>query len=133
MPIDPGPYNFEDTRIIISPTGKATAKTITPQFFEELGEFGTFAGHLLISRFDFDEPWPTWEVHPHGDEFVYLLWGDTDFVLRTREDDKTIRVDEPGSYVIVPKGIWHTARPHAPTAMLFVTPGQDTQNQETPD
>ena len=133
MPIDPGPYHFNSTRIIMSPSGDATAKAITPRFYEELGEFGTFAGHVLISRHDFDEPWPTWEVHPHGDEFVYLLSGDVDFVLRTAEGDRTIRVDEPGSYVMVPKGTWHTARPNAPTTMLFVTPGQDTQNKETPD
>ncbi|MCZ6855322.1 MAG: cupin domain-containing protein [Gammaproteobacteria bacterium] len=133
MPIDPGPYNFDGHRIIMSPSGDATAKAITPRFFEELGEFGTFAGHLLISRFDFDEPWPTWEIHPHGDEFVYLLSGDVDFVLRTGEGDKTIHVDKPGSYVVVPKGTWHTARPHSPTTMLFVTPGEDTQNKETPD
>ncbi len=133
MPIDPGPYDFNSTRIIMSPSGDATAKTITPRFYEELGEFGTFAGHVLISRHDFDEPWPTWEIHPHGDEFVYLLSGDADIVLRTAEGDKTIRVNEPGSYVMVPKGTWHTARPNAPTAMLFVTPGQDTQNKETPD
>ncbi len=133
MPIDPGPYDSNTTRVIMSPTGDATVKTITPRFFEELGEFGTFAGRLLISRFDFDEPWPTWEMHPEGDEFVYLLCGDVDFVLRLAEGDKTIRVNEPGSYVMVPKGTWHTARPNAPTSMLFVTPGEDTQNRETPD
>ncbi len=133
MPIDPGPYDSNTTRVIMSPTGDATAKTITSRFFEELGEFGTFAGRLLISRFDFDEPWPTWEMHPEGDEFVYLLCGDVDFVLRLAEGDKTIRVNEPGSYVMVPKGTWHTARPNAPTSMLFVTPGEDTQNRETPD
>ncbi len=133
MPIDPGPYDFNGTRIIMSPSGDATAKAITPRFYEELGEFGTFAGHVLISRHDFDEPWPTWEVHPHGDEFVYLLSGDVDLVLRTAEGDKTIRVNEPGSYVMVPKGTWHTARPNAPTTMLFVTPGQDTQKKETTD
>ncbi len=133
MPIDPGPYDSNTTRVIMSPTGDATAKTITPRFFEELGEFGTFAGRLLISRFDFDQPWATWEMHPEGDEFVYLLWGDVDFVLRLAEGDKTIRVNEPGSYVMVPKGTWHTAHPNAPTSMLFVTPGEDTQNRETPD
>lgn len=133
MAIDPGPYDIDSTRIIMSPSGAATAKTITPDFYEELDEFGTFAGHVLISRFDFAEPWPTWEIHPHGDEFVYLLSGDVDFVLRTDDGDKTVRVNTPGAFVMVPKGTWHTARPNAPTSMLFVTPGQDTQNQETPD
>ena len=36
------------------------------------------------------------------------------------------------TFVIVPKAIWHTAKVHATTTMLFVTPGQDTENRETP-
>ena len=88
--------------------------------------------HLLFSRFSFDAPWPTWEIHPHGDEFVYLLSGDTDFVLHTDTGEEVVRINEPGSYVMVPKNTWHTARPHAPTTMLFVTPGEGTLNSETP-
>ena len=46
--------------------------------------------------------------------------------------DETVRLNEPGTFVIVPKGTWHTARVNAPTTMLFVTPGQDTENREQP-
>ena len=28
----------------------------------------------------------------HGDEFVYLLEGDTDFILRTADGNETVRV-----------------------------------------
>ena len=82
--------------------------------------------------FAFSEDWPTWEIHPHGDEFVYLLEGDTDFVLYTEDGEETVRVNEPGSYVVVPQNTWHTARPYAPTKMLFVTPGEGTLNQPSP-
>lgn len=134
MPTDPGPYAIEATRLILSPKGDATPKAVSPTFYEELGgEFDGFAGHLLISRYGFDEPWPTWEIHPHGDEFVYLLSGDVDFVLHRKNGDETLRVSEPGSYVVVPKNTWHTARPHAPTEMLFVTPGEGTLNAEKPE
>ncbi len=133
MATETGPFNLETTRLIMGPDGQATPKPVTPAFFEELdAEFNGFSGHFLVATFGFDEPWPTWEIHPHGDEFVYLLSGDTDFVLHTAEGDQTLRVKEPGSYVIVPKGTWHTARPYAPTTMLFVTPGEGTENSETP-
>ncbi len=89
MPTDPGPFDIDSTRLIMGPDGLATPKAVGPSFFEELdGEFGGFAGHLLISRFDFDEAWPTWEIHPHGDEFVYLLSGDVDFVLKRRSRER---------------------------------------------
>ena len=87
---------------------------------------------MLVQEFTFDGPWPTWEVHPEGDEFVYLIEGDTDFVLKLGAEEQTLRVNTPGSYVVVPKGVWHTARPHMRTKMLFFTPGEGTLNAETP-
>ena len=87
---------------------------------------------MLVQRFAFDEPWPTWEMHPAGDEMVYLLSGNTDFVLWVDSEEKVVSINEPGSYVIVPRGTWHTARPHEPTDMLFFTPGECTLNAEQP-
>ena len=65
-------------------------------------------------------------MHPKGDEFTYLLFGDVDFVLRTGERETIVRVTEERSYLLVPQGVWHTARPRMPTGMLFVTPGEGT-------
>jgi quercetin dioxygenase-like cupin family protein len=133
MPIDPGPHDLGRVRMILGPRAQATLKVATPTFFEELdAEFDGFARHLLICRFDFDKPWSTWEIHPRGDEFVYLLSGDVEFVLWLDGRERTVRVDNPGRYVVVPRGTWHTARPRAPTSMLFVTPGEGTRNSETP-
>lgn len=129
MPTDPGPYVLDQTRAILTPELSAIAKDVTPDFYAELGDFD---GQVLISRFAFDEPWPTWEMHPAGDEIVYLLEGDVTLLLRDASGERTLRLSEPGSYVIVPKGAWHTARPNRPTAMLFVTPGAGTENREQP-
>ncbi len=49
------------------------------------------------------------------------------------EAPRTVRVNQPGSYVMVPKSAWHTARPLEPTSMLFVTPGEGTLNQTEPE
>ncbi len=129
----PGPHDAGDTATVLAPDGTATVKTMSPGFYEELDrEFGDFAGHAVIMRYGFDADWPGWERHPHGDEYVYLLSGDTDFVLWRDGAEEVLRVNAPGSYVVVPRGVWHTARPHAPTTMLFVTPGQGTEHTERP-
>lgn len=129
----PGPHDAGATATIFAPAGAATVKAFSPAFYEELDrEFGDFAGHMLIQRYTFDTPWPTWEMHPKGDEYVYLLSGDTDFVLWVDGKEEVVRINQPGSYVIVPQGVWHTARPHGPTSMLFVTPGEGTENVEKP-
>jgi mannose-6-phosphate isomerase-like protein (cupin superfamily) len=133
MSSDPGPHDIERVRYILAPDGSGTSKAVGDRFYQELDEeFGGFAGHVLIQRFSFDADWPTWEMHPAGDEFVYLLEGDTDFVLKEGALERTVRVSEPGSYVVVPKGAWHTARPHVMTTLLFVTPGAGTLNEEVP-
>ncbi len=133
MSIDAGPHNLDQVRLILGPDGSGTLKADSPNFYQELdAEFGDFSGHVLISNHRFDEPWPTWEMHPKGDEFVYLLEGDTDFVLRQDGEEKVVRINRPGDYVTVPQSAWHTARPHSPTTMLFVTSGEGTLNQETP-
>jgi quercetin dioxygenase-like cupin family protein len=129
----PGPYDGGTDTVIFQPSGAATVKTMSPTFYEEMEqEFPDFAGHMLIQRYAFTQPWPTWERHPKGDEYVYLLSGDADLVLWQDGQEIVTRVSEPGTYVIVPRDTWHTARPHKPTTMLFVTPGEGTENVEHP-
>ena len=134
MPIDAGPHDLTQTRLVLGPGGDATPKAVSPSFYEELDkDFDGFRGHVLIAEHTFDGPWPTWEVHPMGDELVYLLEGDVDFVFWIDGAEVPLRVDQPGSYVVVPKGTWHTARPRKLTRLLFVTPGEGTLNAEHPD
>lgn len=125
---------LDSTFVVTDPGQNAVALDVGDDFWSDLDEkYGDFAGHSLISCFSFEKPWPTWEVHPAGDEFVFLLEGDVEITLAMQGGDETVRLSEPGSFVIVPRGIWHTAAPHAPTRMLFVTPGQGTENSEQPD
>lgn len=133
MTTDSGPHSLDRMRLILDPAGRSTLKVVSDTFYQELdAEFPDFSGHVLIQQFSFDAPWGTWEVHPEGDEFVFLLEGDTDLILHQDGEERVVRISEPGSYVVVPQGTWHTARPHAPSTMLFVTPGEGTLNAEAP-
>ena len=124
---------LDSTFVVTDPRQNAVALDVGDNFWSDLDEkYGDFAGHSLISCFRFEEPWPTWEVHPAGDEFVCLLSGDVEMTLAMPDGDQTVRLNEPGSFVIVPRGVWHTAAPIKPTKMLFVTPGQGTENREQP-
>ena len=128
-----GPHELSTTRLIMGPDGAVTAKAVTATFYPELEtEFNGFRDHVLVQDGEFAEAWPAWEMHPHGDEIVYLLSGNTDFVLRKPGGDEVLHLGEPGMAVVVPKGCWHTARPRAPTRLLFITPGEGTQHSENP-
>lgn len=134
MTTKPGPYPLDEIRMIIGPDAAVTPKPVTETFYQELDhEFDGFAGHILIQTGEFAEAWPTWEVHPKGDELVYLLYGDVDFVLWVDGEEQALRVSQPGGIIVVPRNTWHTARPHAPTKLLFITPGEGTLNAERPE
>lgn len=76
----------------------------------------------------FDADWPNWEMHPHGDEFVYLLSGSVDLVLERPDGPQSVSIRDRGA-VIVPRGVWHTAKVHAPSRMLHITLGDGTQSR----
>jgi mannose-6-phosphate isomerase-like protein (cupin superfamily) len=82
----------------------------------------------LISEYEFVEDWPTWEMHPEGDEFVYLLSGAVELLLDRAGTIERIAVDGTGA-VVVPRGVWHTAKVHTPSRMLHVTRGAGTQTR----
>ena len=128
------PLKLDSHFVVINPDFRAEKIEVTDSLWSELDEkYGVFAGHSLISCFSFEADWPTWETHPAGDEFVCLLSGDADLILALPNGDRAMRLSEPGTFAIVPKGVWHTARVHEPTTMLFVTPGEGTVNAEQPE
>lgn len=119
--------------VVLDNDFKADIVNVTPDLHERLDEeFAKFAGHLLISSYAFDEDWSTWEVHPAGDEFVILVSGNADLVLAGSDGDDVIRMTEPGTFAIVPKNTWHTARIRRHSVMMFITPGEGTENREEP-
>jgi hypothetical protein len=43
--------------------------------------------------------------------------------------EEVTHLRDSGSYVVIPKGTWHTARTSVATKMLFITPGEGTENK----
>ena len=128
MAAEPNSYKLESTFVVMHPDLSATPIGVTPRVFEELNErFDNFRGRWLVSSFSFDKEWSTWEMHPAGDEIVCLLSGRASFELEGR--GHVAELAEPGSFLVVPRGTWHTAHTNVPTAMLFITPGEGTQNK----
>jgi mannose-6-phosphate isomerase-like protein (cupin superfamily) len=82
---------------------------------------GRRVGHVVVETAgERDE----WEMHPTDDEFLYLVEGAIDVILRDDVDS----VDErrvqlrAGSACVVPRGAWHRQVVVAPCKMLFISP-----------
>ncbi|MDO6708166.1 cupin domain-containing protein [Photobacterium sp. 1_MG-2023] len=97
------------------------------------GQLGDFHNEYLVSLYEFSENWPSSEIHPLGDEVVILLEGAAVFQLELKEGMHAVELSQPGAYVFVPKGTWHTAKIQQHAKMLFITAGEDTQHRPHSD
>jgi mannose-6-phosphate isomerase-like protein (cupin superfamily) len=79
-----------------------------------------------VKRADFhpDE----WEMHPAGDELLYLLSGALDVILQEPRAERRV-VLRAGEGFIVPRGLWHRLVMHRPSDLLFCTPPHGTQHK----
>ena len=119
--------------VVLHGARSAQPVRVTPTLYAQLNRrFHGFKGRSLVALHRFTKDWPTWERHPAGDEFVCLLAGRARLVLRRKSGDKVMQLRKPGAFVIVPRGVWHTARISVPTRLLFITPGAGTQNRVLP-
>lgn len=83
----------------------------------------------LVSAWDFDGDWDSWEMHPAGDEVVICLTG-TIMLHQEFADGGTARLElNPGDYAINPPGCWHTADVAGTACVLFITAGRGTQHR----
>jgi mannose-6-phosphate isomerase-like protein (cupin superfamily) len=123
-------HDLSSTFVVLQPDQRAALVQNSPGVFEELDRrFSGFKGHVLVATFAFDADWTTWERHPAGDELVCLLSGAATLVLERSDGHETVELKKPGEFVLVPQGTWHTARTRVATTMLFVTPGEGTENK----
>jgi len=126
-------HDLATTFAVLGPRLEVTTVPVTPSLYGNLDrDFDGFRGHVLVSLHTFDRDWPTWERHPAGDEIVVLLAGRAELVLDRGGRHETLRLGAPRSYVVVPRGTWHTARVPESATMLFITPGEGTENEQRP-
>ncbi|RVU42840.1 cupin [Rubrivivax rivuli] len=126
MPLDP-----EHTYVHLAESGQGTETPGGAAFWQlPPAEMARFDHGWLVSEFVCSEDWSNWEMHPHGDELVYLLSGDVELFLELPEGLQTERITGRGAR-LVPRGVWHTAKVFAPSRMFFITRGEGTQHRAT--
>ncbi len=102
--------------------------TGTPDWYERYGErhAADGAGGRLVSMHTFNEPWNSWEMHPHGRELVICTNGT--FTLHQEVDDDSVQVTlTAGDAIVNPPGVWHTADAAGSVTVLFITAGLGTE------
>jgi mannose-6-phosphate isomerase-like protein (cupin superfamily) len=72
--------------------------------------------------------WPAWECHTEGDEIVIVLEGRAEFIQEMDGGERRTAVG-PGSAIINPKGVWHTADVSEPLKAIYITPCPGTEHR----
>jgi mannose-6-phosphate isomerase-like protein (cupin superfamily) len=124
--------NLQSTYLRLRPDSSIEKLPVDASFWPRLmaGELGDFHREYLVTSYTYSSDWPSWEMHPHGDEIVCLISGRIDFIFESADGQhSTLELAQPGSFAFVPQGTWHTARTTTPTTMLFITAGEGTQNR----
>jgi|SoiMethySBSTD1v2_1073268.scaffolds.fasta_scaffold633404_2 mannose-6-phosphate isomerase-like protein (cupin superfamily) len=62
------------------------------------------------------------EVHPDGDEVLFLVSGAVSVRLELPEGDEVIEL-RGGDALVVPQGIWHEIKLREPGRLVHITPG----------
>lgn len=83
----------------------------------------------LVSMYDFEASWESWEMHPLGSEVVICTAGS---MMLTQEfpDGRVAKVAlAPGEYAINPPGVWHIADIADTATAIFITAGEGTEHR----
>jgi mannose-6-phosphate isomerase-like protein (cupin superfamily) len=119
----PAPFDLRTTFVALDDRGAAIELTVDADFWSK-PDSGVDNGRLVsIIRSDGD--WPNWEMHPQGDEVIYLLSGAMTLIVETGLGNQKISMT-PDQAFIVPSGTWHTANVTVPGDALYITLGNGT-------
>jgi mannose-6-phosphate isomerase-like protein (cupin superfamily) len=82
----------------------------------------------LLSMLTMSADWTNWEMHPAGDEVLLMLEGKATFLLDLSDGVREIAL-AAGRLLVIPAGVWHTARVSVPARLLAITAGHGTQHR----
>jgi mannose-6-phosphate isomerase-like protein (cupin superfamily) len=68
------------------------------------------------------------EMHPDGDELLYLVSGRIDVITEAGGDEANVGAEHvetlrPGQAILVPRGVWHRVDVREPSRLVHITPG----------
>jgi mannose-6-phosphate isomerase-like protein (cupin superfamily) len=126
MTTSEGRFDLSHTYVHLADGGAGELIEVTESLWPEVmtGQ-RQYPGRLVTVR-HMAEDWPTWELHPQGEELLFMLWGTMELVLEKTGGEQIVELREGQSF-LVPRGVWHTANVRRPSKLLAVTVGEGTQ------
>ena len=121
-PLNASPVRFEGSVADIARDWSMTIRSAPP------GPPRRIDGYTIGAITHIDGPGPHGgEVHPDGDEFLYVVSGTMELILDDG-DERAVGVEtkillRSGDAYVVPRSVWHRLEPVEPSYLVHVTPG----------
>jgi mannose-6-phosphate isomerase-like protein (cupin superfamily) len=106
--------------------GTGTPIEVGPDFWRTTIQ--TIKGGWLVTLGHAEKDWPHWEMHPRGEELIFLLSGAIELVVQDDDGEHVVPL-AAGQLYLMRRGVWHRARVKEPASTLFVTAGDGTQHR----
>lgn len=117
------PFELLRTHFLLGANGSAEAGKIPGAYGLAQKTEGWFFGAACI-----EGPARWWEIHPLGDEILFLSSGELAVTLEEGGAHRVIKL-RAGESWIVPRGTWHRIDANQPGELVFVTFQEETRNR----
>jgi mannose-6-phosphate isomerase-like protein (cupin superfamily) len=117
------------TFVHIEDGGSASPVEVTETFWKELmsGERPDLNDGWLMAAYHVTGD-SMWEVHPSGDEILYLLSGAVDVILQADDSEQVVEL-QAGAVCVVPRGTWHRQVVREAGDLLGITFGKGSHHR----
>ena len=122
------PFDLINTYVHLEDGAAANPVDVNVDFWATIDKRTELHSGRLVTLFHIQstDEWVHWEMHPAGDELVYLLSGAIDIILQEGDCKRVIELRSRAASII-PRGVWHRAIVHTPSEVLFIPRGKGTQ------
>ena len=120
------PINLQKSPVHFAPTG--SIELVAQSGRAHPGVKGRLAGEARMTK----SPPHAGEMHPDGDELLYLVEGAVDVVLDEEAGERCLSI-QPGQAFIVPRAVWHRVMVKEACRPLYFTPGTEPSPVATPN
>jgi uncharacterized cupin superfamily protein len=119
-------FDPRKTYLHLKDDGAGVPLEVGPDFWKTT--IATIRGGWLVTGGLSEKDWSHWEMHPRGEELIYLVSGSVELVVEDDDGEHVVPM-AAGQLYLMRRGVWHRARVKAPSQMLFVTSGEGTQHR----
>jgi mannose-6-phosphate isomerase-like protein (cupin superfamily) len=119
-------FALDRTYVRLADGAAAVPIAVDKDFWQRLGRDAQLQEGRLVTFFHLDRSNMHWEMHPAGDELLFLVSGKTAVVLDDGKARRKVLLNG-GEALIVPRGVWHTLEIAEPGDLLAITRGAGTE------